>query len=294
MGGVPMLAPGFSYRLTMDSGDRLELSASPAGMQWIVTADGNVIEAGADEDGAHWSATLVSPKGGQVEIKARSSNDPSQEATLTVVVNPQRYARADFIAGEQRTWRETNTRNGGSVDVNDTLMVTTMADAAGHNTELRDAGTQALKETRVLDADDNRLSRSYPNGNSCTYAPSRHLLDYPLYYGKSWTTDWTYACSAGYRETAHAVAAVEDYERITVAQGTHDALRLRTQVAFTKSNDANLDGGALGQAAYSQDIVCWWSVTLKRTVKCTTTYHYVGTEPAAYSKTFAQELLAAP
>lgn len=299
-GSVPMLVPGVSYRLTMDSGDRLELNASPAGMQWIVTSDGNVVEAEASEDGAHWSARLDSPKGGQVVIQARSSTDPAQEATLTVVVNPQRHARRDAVANELRVWRETQTRRDGSQAVATVRATVTQVQADGrHQVEYRDISTPpgTPTETRTLDADANRLARSFPDGTVCTYTPVRELLDFPLHYGKSWSSDWQYECqhngTPGYRETAHAATTVDGYESVTVPQGTHQALRLTTRVALTQSNDANLVLGAQGNAAYAQDIVCWWSVSLQRTVKCRVKYEYVGSAPAHYADTFVQELLEA-
>ena len=55
----------------------------------------------------------------------------------------------------------------------------------------------------------------------------------------------------------------------------------------------NLTAGPLGQAGYAQDIGCWWSVTLKRTISCAVTTHYVGSAPASYPKTETQDLLDA-
>lgn len=291
--GVPVPALGLKYQVTMESGDRIEVSASPEGAAWTVTADGNVIEAEASEDGGHWTATLNSPKGGQLVIEARSSADPSQEATITVLVSPQKYEAKAFVGGETRIWRETDTRNDGSVQVATLRHTTTQVAADGsHTTELRDDTRGTLIETRELDAADNQRARTFPDGSRCTYTPVRALLDYPLYHGKSTTTRWDYQCGA-HHEHADAVSTVEDVQRITVPQGTHDALKLHTHVVFTQSNDGNLSGGTLGQATYAQDIVCWWSLSLRRTVSCTTTHHYTGTEPPSYAAAVVQELLEA-
>ncbi len=293
--GVPMLLPGLSYELRMDSGDRLELNASPAGMQWIVVADGNVVEAEASEDGAHWAATLRSPRGGQIVIRARSSADPSQEATLTVLVNPQRYASRAATAGEVQVWRETNTRNDGASAVSRIQASTTQVETDGrHTVQLHDitAGLPGSPvESRRLDAGGNRLALDLAGGQQCSYSAARRLLDFPLYYGKSWRAQWDYQCSDGAREKADALVTVDGYERITVPQGAHDALRVTAQLAITESNDPALLLGAAGQAAYAQDVVCWWSVTLQRTVKCSTATRYVGNAPAGHSKTLEQELL---
>jgi hypothetical protein len=295
--GLPVPALGVKYSVTMESGDRIEIKASPEGAQWTVSADGNVLQAEASQDGSSFSAVLNSPKGGQVVIKATSGNDPSQQVEITAVVNSQRHTRRDAVPGEVQVWRETNTRNDGGSSVAKMQATTTaVAGDGAHTLEYRDItngppGT--LTETSGLDADGNRLSRQLSSGDRCSYTPVRELLDYPLYYGKTWPSHWQYSCQLGDRETADAVTTVDGFDSITVGQGTHDALRLTTQVAFTQSNDTHLTGGSLGQAAYGQDIVCWWSVSLKRTVKCTTTYHYVGTAPADHPKTVVQELLSA-
>jgi hypothetical protein len=122
--GLPVPALGIKYSVTMESGDKIEVKASPNGAQWTVTADGNVIQAESSQDGSSFSAVLNSPKGGQVVIKATSSSDPSQEVEITAVVNSQRYTRRDAELNEVRVWKDTNTRNDNSVSV-----VTTRATA---------------------------------------------------------------------------------------------------------------------------------------------------------------------
>lgn len=292
--GLPVPALGLKYSVTMESGDSLELKASPAGMEWKVTADGNVIEAQASEDGARWSAVLTSPKGGQIVIQAQSTDDPSQQATITAVVRPQQYARGAARSGEVNTWRESTTRNDGAVEAKTLQDTTTTVGGDGsHSVERRDITGGApgrLLEMQSLDADANHLSRSIAGGPRCTYAPVRDLLDFPLYYGKSWQPSWQVDCDDGGHERADGMTTVDGYERITVAQGQHDALRLTTHLALTQSNDVQLSGGPLGQAAYAQDIVCWWSVTLQRTVQCTIRTEYAGTQPPGYADTVVQEL----
>jgi hypothetical protein len=295
--GLPVPALGVKYSVTMESGDRIEIKASPNGAQWTVTADGNVLQAEASQDGSSFSAVLNSPKGGQVVIKAVASNDPSQEIEITAVVNAQRYERVAPQVGDTRVWTETNTRNDGSVSVATTQVTTTAVNSDGSQAQdVRDITTPpgSLLETRLLDEQGNRKERTYANGNRCTYAPVRQLLDFPLYVNKSWTSQWDYSCQLGYEETGDAVTTVADYEKVTVGAVTYDALKLHTEVLITQSNDVNLPLGASGQAAYSQAIDCWWSVSLKRHVKCVTTHDYpsgLGQQaPGSYSKTFVQEL----
>ncbi|MED5618702.1 hypothetical protein [Ideonella sp. BN130291] len=296
--GLPVPALGIKYSITMESGDKIEVKASPNGAQWTVTADGNVIQADANQDGSSFSAVLNSPKGGQVVIKAVSSNDPSQEVEITAVVNAQKYERAAAQVGEVRTWTETDTHKDGSIVVVKNEVSTAAVHGDGsYDQSVRDITTSpgTVTETRLLDSEDNLLERTIANNNRCTYDPVRKLLKFPLYYGKSpWTSQWHYSCQQGFEETVDSITTVADYEPVTVGGTTHDALRLHTHVIVTQSNDPRLPLGSGGQAGYDQSIDCWWSVSLKRNVKCVTTTTYpslLGQEaPGSYSHILVQEL----
>ncbi|MCD9230274.1 hypothetical protein LPV64_15525, partial [Ralstonia pseudosolanacearum] len=139
------------------------------------------------------------------------------------------------------------------------------------------------------DADGNRLTRTYlNNGNVCTYAPKRDMLNFPLSVGKTWTTTWQYSCAAGYREFATLNAAVEALEVLAIPAGTFNALRIHYALAITNSNDSQLPGGSTGSAAYNQDYRCWWDVDGGRIVKCDFTYTYPAGAPSNFTKTFSQ------
>lgn len=290
------LVPGVQITETMESGDRLVLKASPVGMQWIVTVGDTTVAADASSDSAQWSATVRAPKGGSLKIVARSND--GREATLQMAVAPQRYERGDWVAGEARTTRETSTWQDDSTTVR-TMRVTTVdlqADGT-HTVEQRDVGAGqpgVLIESRTADADDNRVSRRFANGTTCSYTPARQLLSFPLYYGKSWTSDWQYACSAGYREKASAVNTVDDVGSITVPAGTFEALRIRSVISYSESNDNLLVGGAFGQGRYTQEQTCWWATSIRRVVRCENSYSYLGGAPSGYLKSLTQELVGSP
>lgn len=292
--GIPFKVPtpGVEVSLSMDSGDTLDVQASQAGMRWTLTTDGNTFTANVDENSASWQGTINSAKGGSVTLTATSLNDPSQQATLTVHVNAQRYAALAPRVGEVQVWQQTTVQHDGS-STSATLQASTVqVNADGSQlAEWRDfsGGTAgALVDTLALDASGNVLQRQVPGAAACTYDPALQLLQFPLYYQKAWTTQWQLSCTDGRHETADAAVAVDDVAPVTVPQGTHDALRVHAQVAITNASDTNLL-----LRSYSQDIACWWSVSMRRFVQCTVHNSYVGGVPGSYADTVTQSLLSA-
>lgn len=289
------LVPGLQLTENLEGGDRVVLRASPAGVQWIVSVDGNTIAADASSDSAQWSATIQSPKGGVVDITVRSSADPSQQATLKLLVSPQRYARLDWRAGEAATWRDTLTRDDGSSSATTLRRATTTLAADGrHDVTATDTTSGALVDTVTADADDNRLARrDAASGDTCSDTPARALLQFPLVYGRQWTSTWTTDCSGGGHVEADAATVVEDAERISVPAGSFDTLRVRSTIAYSHSNDRNLLGGLIGQARYGEVRTCWWSTQLRRPVRCDVATTYVGGVPGSYPVLLRQELVQA-
>jgi hypothetical protein len=287
------LVPGVQLTENLEGGDHVVLRASPAGVQWIVSVDGNTLAADASSDSAQWSATIQSPKGGVVDITVRSAADASQQATLKLLVSPQPYTRLDWRAGEAATWRDTLERDDGSTTVATLRRATvTLAADGSHTVTTTDTTSGLLVDTVSSDADDNRLARrAAASGDTCTDTPARALLQFPLQYGRQWTSAWRTDCSGGGHVEAQATTLVEDAERITVPAGSFDTLRIRSTIAYSHSNDRNLLGGALGQARYGEVRTCWWSTQLKRHVRCDTDTSYIGGVPGSYPARLRQELL---
>lgn len=298
--GVPfkVLVPGVQVKMDMEGGDTLQLEASQAGMRWSLTTDGNTFTADVNEDSAGWRATINSPKGGQVVLTATSADDPLQQATLTVHVNAQRYTAPAMQAGDTEHWQQTLTERGGMVTTSTLLATVTQvaADGSAHQSwaDVSSGAPGALQAMQELDADGNLLATTDVAGVRCSFDPVRALLRFPLYYQSGWTAHWQRTCTDGRHETADAIVAVDDVASITVPQGTHTALRVHAQVALTKSNDPNLAGGSLGQAAYAKEITCWWSTSLRRFIQCTTATSYTGGAPSGYPATVARTLLSRP
>jgi len=276
-----MLVPGVAITTTMEGGDTVQLKASPAGVRWVVRSDGNTVAAEVNSDSASWRATIQSPKGGEISIVMQSLADPTQEATLKLLVNPQRYARPSWTAGEASTWRETLTRHDGAT-VEQTLRhtVTAVTTDGAHTQERRTLASEWV-DTQTFDADHNAVTQQRP-GVGCQHTPRRALLDFPLYVGKSWQASWQTQCSDLRRETGEALTVVEDHERITVPAGSYDTLRIKSLIAYRDVLDPALTGGVLGQARYAEERVCWWAFSQRRMVRCDSSFTHLGTAPASY------------
>ena len=253
-----------------------------------VTLDAVVFDANT------WSAAgLSAVPGGSLTIRVALPADPTREAVITVNVAPQRFERLPALLGETLVFGVTEARRDG-VASNHSATYTT-ASVAGDGSSVQNVvdGNGVLAQTRTLDANGNRLTRTYTsNGNVCSYSPARVDLDFPLYIGKTWTSNWTYACSAGYHEDAASAASIDAYEPVVTAAGTFNALRIRQAITLTNSNDPNLLLGIIGNAAYAIETTCWWSIELKRTVKCEDSTTYVGGAPGTYLSEYVESLVS--
>ncbi|MDO3523867.1 hypothetical protein [Ralstonia pseudosolanacearum] len=199
----------------------------------------------------------------------------------------QQYYPKAQTAGATLVWSETITRLNSAGSTRTRTNVTTSVANGIATVDASEGGTAVERYTS--DADGNRLTRMYlNNGNVCTYAPKRDMLNFPLSVGKTWTTTWQYSCAAGYREFATLNAAVEALEVLAIPAGTFNALRIHYALAITNSNDSQLPGGSTGSAAYNQDYRCWWDVDGGRIVKCDFTYTYPAGAPSNFTKTFSQ------
>ncbi|NMV38853.1 hypothetical protein [Ralstonia insidiosa] len=282
---------GQTAALTVKSGQDLRLDTT-GDVNWTSgNATSNTVVSVKGASTQSWTAGLMSPPGGTFTITATSAKDASKSAKLTVTVTPHEYTNGTpQTVGRVTTWTETTTRLSGATETHERVNTTTAVDANTGVATIPSTVDAVADETYKQDADGNRLSRTYANGNVCTYSPKRTLVNFPLSVGKSWTSTWLYSCTAGYTETVNTTSVVEAYEPVTIATGTVNALRIHHIETITKSNDVQLQNGTAGNAAYSMDMRCWWDVAGQRTVKCDLTDTYQGTAPANYVKTFTQVL----
>jgi hypothetical protein len=298
LGGVAVASfsvmPGQSQSLDVQSGQSVELS-STGSVTFSSTQTGGVAAPAPAITTTSWTGSLDSKAGaGTNVITVQSSVDPTLTATITINAGVEQFAATVRAVNDYVTYTETETRFDGSTVTYDTTDRVTLVNA-DKSFLLSTTTAGAIVRMYGMDADGNRLTRTFTNSSSnnyCTYSPKRDKLNYPLYVGKSWTSTWTYSCSSGSHEDAQVTATVDAYEPVTVAAGTFNALRLHTTTATTNSNDTLLLNGSTGQAAYQLDETCWFAPSVGRTVKCTGTYSYTGTAPSGYVKSFVEEAAA--
>lgn len=283
---------GQTTTLTVKSGQDLRFDASND----VVWASVNASQTEVTLKGSStqsWTAGLKSPPGGTVTLVVTSAKDSNKSATVTVTVSPHEYTSATPQAlGRVTTWTETTTQVGGTTATHERANTTTAVDATTGAATMQSTVDAVADELYKQDADGNRLQRTRTNGDVCTYSPKRTLVSFPLSVGKSWTSTWTYTCTpGGYHETVNTTSTIEAYEPVTTPMGTLNALRIHHVEAVSNSNDAALQNGGAGNAAYNIDLVCWWDVAGQRTVKCNQADTYQGgIAPANYTKTFTQVL----
>jgi len=282
---------GGSTTLNVQSSDFIRLQTSqPVRWQAVITSDKTTVTNQVLTE-TQWSGNLVSPTGDAITLTATQVSDPSKVFTLKIAVAPQRYNGVAYKVGEVATFAETQVRfNGTTTTENLAYTIASVSNGRAMITSA-DAITNAPDTSYVQDLDRNRLSRTYTNGNVCTYSPKRTLYELPLYVGKTWTGAWDYACQMGYTEKGAVVGKVETYESITTPAGTFNALRLAFTITYTNSNDTQLPNGAAGNATYKETILGWWAPDLGRIVKWQSNYSYAtGFANPTYMTTYTQTL----
>ncbi|CAG2144350.1 hypothetical protein LMG19282_02565 [Cupriavidus campinensis] len=282
---------GGSTTLSVQSSDFIRLQTSqPVRWQAVITSDKTTVTNQVLTE-TQWSGNLVSPTGDSINLTATQVSDPSKVFTLKIAVAPQRYNAGPYTVGQVATFAETQVRFNGTSTVENLAYTVAAVNNGLATITSANADTSAPDTSYVQDLDRNRLSRTYTNGNVCTYSPKRALYDMPLYVGKSWTGSWNYACQMGYTEKGAVVGNVQAYESVTTPAGTFNALRIAFTVTYTNSNDIQLPNGNTGNATYKETILGWWAPELGRIVKWQSNYSYAaGFSNPTYMTTYTQVL----
>ncbi len=166
---------GGSTTLNVQSSDFIRLQTSqPVRWQAVITSDKTTVTNQVLTE-TQWSGNLVSPTGDAITLTATQVSDPSKVFTLKIAVAPQRYNAGPYKVGQVATFAETQVRFNGTSTV-ENLAYTVVAVNNGLATiTSANADTNAPDTSYVQDLDRNRLSRTYTNGNVCTYSPKRAL-----------------------------------------------------------------------------------------------------------------------
>lgn len=289
------MAEGDTLTLDVQSGQDVRIDSSMR-RQWTWNYGppawyGTTVAWQPNEDGMRWDAVVASVAGDTVTVTI--TREGAAPSTLNVRVAPTQYAPSARQIGQYTLWHNTALLMDSSTTSSDEKELVTALNGDNSATVAWSMlATGAVTETRQLDSDGNRLSRSFSSGSTCVYSPARQLKSFPLAMRKTWTATWDYQCGApsNYHESATSVSTVQGYEKVTVAAGTFDSLRIVSQISFSGSNDANLPHGATGNASYRIDQTCWWAIDLRRDVKCSWTYSYPEGAPGNYQASGSQEV----
>lgn len=229
--------------------------------------------------------TMVNTLAGALLAGSLAACGGGGDEAATPTVTPQQYQAVAPKVGGQATYVETTVQLNGLTTQHSAVYTDNAITNGVMSVTSTDASSGAVLNEITQDLDRNRLTQTRTAGNTCTYAPKRDFYNFPLYVGKTWNPTWTMTCQKGYKETANVVATVQAAESVVTPAGTFNALRVRYETTYTKSNDGNFQNGATGNATYKQTDTLWWATGMGRFVKWETAYTYDG---AVLDQTYAK------
>lgn len=113
--------------------------------------------------------------------------------------------------------------------------------------------------------------------NFCSYSPGQHMLDFPLFVGKSWNKTFIAQCIDV--TNVQIEGRVSKEEKISVPAGSFDTLRVELSISYTPADTND---------AYRSQSTCWWAAKLGIFVRCTTSITYDSPRASAVSTTTTQ------
>ncbi|MFZ2987244.1 hypothetical protein [Ideonella sp.] len=239
-----------------------------------------------------YSANFTSAAGTEVTLSVAPASGGSEPALIKVTVAPQVYTSTILrSAGEFSRFETTSVAVDGTSQTQTytSTVKSVVADGSSYTAETSNGSSAVTSLT--ADINGNLLSQTrLSDSRSCTYSPTRELLSFPLFVGKTATAQWTSSCSDGVSESASATSNVQGVETVTIGATSVQALRVRIDVTVTGSNDPKLEGGSSGTASYSQVWFCKWAIGLQRPMFCSRETTYVGTAPDGYPKTYSETM----
>jgi len=288
VGGVPVVGfsavSGATATLNVGTGQAVQLLATGS-VNWATTLNGTDLVAGPS-NATQWSGAFGTPTARSVVLTAASTADATRVAVINInVAAGPSYAFPSPQLGNATTFAVSDVFVNGVTTSSSYTDTVTAVNANGSHTVQRQGGD--APRLLSMTATGARAAQTFTvNGNSCSYTPPRVVFDFPLHFGKSWSSAWAYQCQLGYRENGALSGRVVAIERVTVPAGTFDALRIALTFNYTNSNDANLVGGTAGTAQYRIDSVCWYTTAAPlRFLGCDDSYTYTGSAPANYLRT---------
>ncbi|HEV8692345.1 MAG TPA: hypothetical protein VGQ91_18715 [Ideonella sp.] len=264
------LTPGESTTIDVPSGANL-VFGSQGETRWKPTATSSSFDVNSFTFTSK-SLTVSSNAGGTLVIVFSNKTDESQQATLTIHVAPKEFQAVARVDGEIEGWSSSSVEADGSASQYEFLRRTVLLDAGGYGTENSSTPGVYSWQRLLYDAQDRYLGYvNTQDGTECLYDNPLVYVNYPLQVGKTWSGDATRNCNGSpLTYIQHYTRSVPAYERVTVPQGSHDALRIEGEAHTTvTSNDPIYSG-----YSYTWKSTCWWAVDLGRNVKCEHAYEF--------------------
>lgn len=270
------LTTGESTTISVPSGSALVFD-SEGETTWAPKATGSNFEV-TNFSLTSKSMGVTSNGGGKLVIVFADKAQASKSATLTINVAPKEFAQVARVDGELETWSSVTTNAVGEVTRDPDILKRTSFLDDGYAVELGSVSPDIFYGRSLYDSQDRLLGSSQVDGSlPCLYDQPVVNVAYPLHVGLTWGGHATSHCG----DQAHPLinsqtysGTVETYEQVTVAQGKHDALRIKWVADFSVS-DPN------GTRSYTVNKTCWWAIDLGRYVKCNAAYTSVDDDPSS-------------
>lgn len=223
------------------------------------------------------SDTLWSLTGAEAVMKIANAAAPAKVVTVIFEVDRATFQSVPAQEGDTFSTQVVREYNGQTIDYRATI--SNMADDGSREEAIESLynGTYYLDNRSYYDAEDRLLKFFIEDaGLTCSYEPSYAKVSFPLFVGKSWSSDT-------YFDGCHGDTAMEDlietrtvqgFERVSTPAGEFDSLRIVGEGRFTIYDLENREG--------TQSETCWWSVTLGRFVKCEMAVTYLDEPDRVY------------
>lgn len=288
VGGVAVagfsVANGGTGTLNVQTGQAVQLTSSGS-VSWSTTLNGTDVVLGTII-ASGWAGSFGTMTPRAVTLTATSTADATKSATVTInVAAGQSFALPAPQVGNAAIYALNDVLNDNTQRMSTYTDTTTAVNMDGSYVVQRTSGGIVIRTINNTASGDRASQLLASSMNLCSYTPARVYTSFPLHFGKSWNSTWTYTCAQGYRENAALIGKVVAQEMVTVPAGTFEALRVAVSISYTGSNDTNLVGGSSSTAQYTINSICWWGTSPVRFLGCEDAYSYTGAAPGNYLRT---------
>jgi hypothetical protein len=264
------LVSGRTATVSIKSGQELKLTSNAA-VNWSSTLNGASLSVKSITSSV-WDNVISAPAGTTtVTLVAAAVADTSKVATLTVVVAPQEFTRTATKLGDVRTYALSDTQINGTVTSGIVTETVSAIASDGSYTRTSVYNNTPYVSTQTRTAEGYRTSSFFnaPGNSLCTYTPAYRFYEFPLFVGKTYTSNTLYSCGTAstYSANRSLSGKVTSYEKVTTPAGTFDALKVLINISFTNATD--IPGGNL-----SESFTCFVDSQSGVELKCDYAYTY--------------------